>query len=153
MKLKPQHKAYILKHEQDIRESNWQEFFRFSEDFPGGIGGPLYLANISFMDELKCVPWYAFYKCTGLNSIIIPYGVTWIDCGAFCECSGLTSISIPASVTRIGDYAFYNISTDLKINYGGTKEQWKQIRKKKNAFIDTYYTVKCVDGNIVKKRK
>ena len=75
----------------------------------------------------------AFYYCSGLTSITIPYSVTSIgnsafrDCfrltsvtignsvtsigySAFYGCSSLTSITIPNSVTSIGDYAFYDCS-------------------------------------------
>jgi len=46
--------------------------------------------------------------CTGLTSIILPYGVTSIGWQAFYGYSKLTSITIPNSVTSIGNYAFYD---------------------------------------------
>ena len=52
----------------------------------------------------------AFYRCSGLTSVMIGDGVTSIGYRAFSYCSGLTSVTIPDSVTRIGDYAFYNCS-------------------------------------------
>ena len=52
---------------------------------------------------------YAFSGCSGLTSVTIPDGVTYIGSG-FSSCSGLTSITIPDSVTRIGSYAFYGCS-------------------------------------------
>ena len=49
---------------------------------------------------------YAFYGCTGLNSIDIPASVTSIGMSAFDGCTGLTGVVIPNSVTSIGTYAF-----------------------------------------------
>jgi hypothetical protein len=53
---------------------------------------------------------YAFYGCSGLESITIPDSVTSIGNYAFYGCSGLESITIPDSVTSIGNYAFYGCS-------------------------------------------
>ena len=51
---------------------------------------------------------FAFGRCHGLTSIIIPNSVTSIGHQAFDGCGGLTSITIPNSVTSIGSSAFYN---------------------------------------------
>ena len=48
----------------------------------------------------------AFYKCSGLKSVIIPNSVTSIGSFAFYDCSRLTSVTIPNSVTSIGESAF-----------------------------------------------
>ena len=53
---------------------------------------------------------YAFYRCSGLTSVIILDSVTSIGNSAFRGCSGLTSVTIPDSVTSIGNYAFRNCS-------------------------------------------
>ena len=243
MNLKPEHKEYILNHDKDIRDGNWNEFFK-SDEYPDGIGEPLCLANIPFMQALKRVPdsvfrsyekltsitipdgvtsigAWAFCNCTGLTSIIIPNSVTSISFSAFADCCNLASITIPKgvtnignrafqncssltsitipnsvtsigylafsgcnslksvtipghvksiewetfqncnnlksvtipkSVTSIGDGAFSNIPTDLVITYKGTKEQWAQIYSN-DAFEDTYFTVNCIDGQIVKRKK
>lgn len=49
---------------------------------------------------------FAFYGCTGLNSVSIPSSVTLIDTEAFGGCTSLTSVTIPESVTEIGWGAF-----------------------------------------------
>lgn len=103
--LKPEHKQHILEHEQDIREGNWEEFFK-PDMYTLGIGEPLYLANIPFMEYLKRVPEYAFYDSEKLTSVVIPAGVTSIGRLAFCSCTGITSITIPDSVTSISFGAF-----------------------------------------------
>lgn len=48
----------------------------------------------------------AFYSCSGLTSVEIPYGVTSIGVSAFTNCTKLTSIEIPDSVISIGKSAF-----------------------------------------------
>ena len=50
---------------------------------------------------------YAFAYCSGLTSLTLPSGITWIGESAFSYCSGLTSIYVYAEkVPRIGRYAF-----------------------------------------------
>lgn len=220
--LESQHKQYILEHEQDIREGKWKEFFKSSK-YPTGIGEPLYLSKIPFMEALGYIPGEVFYNCTEMTSITIPENVTSIGTGAFFNCTGLTSVNIPASVTSIGydafsectglttvtfgenskltsigddafyncnslteitipnrvtnigkyafelcsnltavtipasvtiisDYAFNGCSSLTNITYEGTKEQWSQIYNK-DSFINTYFTVNCIDGKLVRKRK
>ena len=58
-------------------------------------------------DEVKHIGAYAFYRCSGLTSIVIPEGVTGIGNDAFWGCSNLPSLVIPEGVTSIGDSVFY----------------------------------------------
>lgn len=69
----------------------------------------------------------AFYNCSGLTNIAIPYSITSIGDSAFRGCSALTSIIIPNSVTSIGVAAFYECSSltnitipDGAISIGGS---------------------------------
>ena len=64
----------------------------------------------------------AFDGCSGLTSITLPSGVTWIGGYAFDGCSGLTSLTIPSGVTGIGDNAFDGCSglTSLTIPFSVT---------------------------------
>ena len=42
--------------------------------------------------SVTSIGWYAFYGCSGLNSITIPNSVTFIDIYAFCDCRSLISV-------------------------------------------------------------
>ena len=68
------------------------------------------LTSIIIPNSVTSIGDYAFDGCSGLTSIIIPNSVTSIAYGAFGGCSGLTSITIPNSVTSIGNGAFYGCS-------------------------------------------
>lgn len=94
---------------------------------------------------------FAFYKCEGLKSIVIPKGVTSIGYEAFYYCLNLTSVTISDSVTSFAFEAFRGCSNLTTINYEGTMEQWNSIEKADSwdKFIDSY-TVHCADGDIVK---
>ena len=58
---------------------------------------------------VKCVGDRAFYNCTNLASVSIPYGVTSIGEEAFAGCTNLDHISIPKSVNHIGRVAFLQV--------------------------------------------
>ena len=48
----------------------------------------------------------AFYKCAGLEELVISEGVTEIGDYAFSDCIDLREVVIPEGVTRIGCWAF-----------------------------------------------
>ena len=107
----------------------------------------------------------AFYKCTGLESFVIPAGVTKIDskvfsgCSslesitipaavtyigydAFSQCSGLKSVVIPSAVKTVGDFAFQGCSAIENVYYTGSETQWKSM------YIGTYNN-DMLNANIV----
>ncbi len=73
-------------------------------------------------DGITSIGSFAFYGCSGLNSVTIPNSVTSIGGWAFNGCSGLTSVTIPDGVTSIGSFAFYGCSglTSVTIPNGVT---------------------------------
>ena len=48
----------------------------------------------------------AFYGCSGLTSVTIPYGVTSIGNSAFSNCCNMAYVAFPDSLSSIGDWAF-----------------------------------------------
>ena len=109
------------------------------------------LTSVTIPDSVTGIGSSAFRGCSGLTSVTIPDSVTTIGDSAFRDCRGLTSVTIPDGVTSIGDSAFSGCSGLTEINYGGTKQQWYDIRKGYNWNIGTgNYTVHCTDGDIAK---
>ncbi len=65
------------------------------------------LKQVSFGKNVTFIDGGAFERC-GLEEIVIPDTITFINIGAFANCVNLEKISIPASVTEIGEDAFKN---------------------------------------------
>ena len=79
--------------------------------------------------SVTSIDYCAFSWCDSLTNIVIPDGVTSIGDNAFEDCSSLESISIPDSVTSIWDWAFSRCYSLQTIEYTGTEEQWKAVKK------------------------
>ncbi len=126
--------------------------FGYYSSNPLCYGGELYINGVLVTDVVLTtatkISNYAFYNCSSLTSVVIGNSVTSIGESAFRDCTLLTSIEIPDSVTSIGRNAFYSCSSLKRINYSGTKAQWKAISK--GYYWATYVdaTVYCSDGNI-----
>ncbi len=75
------------------------------------------LANGSFVDAVNLISidlnqatvygQDAFFRCSGLESLTLPEGVTDLSGSVFAYCSGLKNVSLPSTLKVIGDYAFY----------------------------------------------
>ena len=63
-----------------------------------------------FSNTLKKIGDYAFYQCSGIQSVTIPNSVTTICDKAFWQCRYMESLSIGKNVTSIGKYAFSSCS-------------------------------------------
>ena len=60
----------------------------------------------SFLPGTRWIGSAAFDRCTNLETIVLPEGITHIGSRAFRDCAQLESITIPASVGVVGDLAF-----------------------------------------------
>ena len=66
---------------------------------------------IRFDGVLTKIGSRAFYGCTTLTSVNVPYGVKTIGGNAFYGCKSLTSVTLPDSITSLGTYAFYKCTS------------------------------------------
>ena len=82
------------------------------------------LSTVTFGKNVKTVPAYAFYGCSGMTGDLkIPDSVASIGEYAFLDCNGLESVTIGSGMTSIGNYAFSGcngLTGDLKIPDGVT---------------------------------
>ena len=106
------------------------------------------LTSVTIGNGVASIGDYAFNGCTSLTSVTIPNSVTSIGSCAFEDCTSLTSVTIPDSVTSIGFEAFYNCTNLIRVNYSGTKSQWKAITIGSDNYCLTHAFIKCADGII-----
>lgn len=119
-----------------------------SIDF-GAFWGCKKLTDITIPNNVKSIGRCAFLGC-GFTSIKIPDNGIVIGDYAFSNCKSLTNMMIPSSVTSIGESMFGGSRKLTKITFGGTKQQWKNIKKKRMWYVNDGMELKiaCTDGNI-----
>ena len=83
-----------------------------------------------------------------LTDYTIKDGTRIIANNAFYNCTSLTSVTIPDSVTSIGYYAFSGCTNLIRVNYSGTKSQWKAITIGYDNSYLTRAIIICTDGII-----
>lgn len=83
--------------------------------------------------------------------VTIPDNIEYLDVNSF-AISDLTTISLPANLRYIDRFAFYDTPHLQSIEFRGTKEQWKKVRKIP-SWISRYSITKvekiiCKDGEV-----
>lgn len=76
-------------------------------------------------DGTRYIADSAFWRCSSLESIILPDGMIGFGDSTFWLCKNLKSIRIPESMIKLGYWGFYACDSFNEIYYEGTKEQWK----------------------------
>ena len=100
-------------------------------------------------EQLSSIGGHAFSQNSNLEIAIIPLGIKEIGPSAFSNCPNLKVVSIPTSVTKIGYNAFFGCKKLARINYGGRKNEWKNIVRGSNWLASSGTSVVvCVDGAI-----
>lgn len=129
------------------------------------------LVEVKLSKSLKYIPTQMFAECINLKNIVIPQSVTKVGDEAFygCEkleklvfpnkvtciknsfnyCKSLLSITIPQSVKLIQTQTFEECPKLFRINYNGTKAQWKEIKIESDNEDLKNIVVHCKDGNIL----
>lgn len=71
-----------------------------------GTGGAIDIPSNIAGVAVACIGSNAFYECTNILSVTIPFGVTNIGENAFRSCYNMVRVDIPDSIQNIGDRAF-----------------------------------------------
>ena len=98
----------------------------------------------------KSIGGHAFAENQNLTVANIPVEVTKLGNSAFANCLNLKVVSLPAGLKEIGFNCFFNCVELERINYAGTKEEWRKITRGSNWLAKAKTTeVLCLDGAIV----
>ena len=84
--------------------------------YTGDIVVPAQVTSEGVTYNVTGVGAKAFYKCTGMTSVVLPEGLKSIAKEAFYGCTALPAITIPSTVTEILSYAFYNCKALTSVN-------------------------------------
>ena len=64
-------------------------------------------------------------------------------------CENLTEVFIPKTVLIIDSYSFSDCPSLREIHYGGTKQEWRKIKKHGTwKLASPIQTIHCIDGDI-----
>ena len=115
-----------------------------------GVTKLKYEQSSTLPPNLTSIGGHAFAENQNLIVANIPVEVTKIGNSAFANCLKLKVVSIPDSVIEIGFNCFFNCVELERINYSGTKEQWKKIARGSNWLAKAKTSeVTCIDGVII----
>lgn len=109
-----------------------------------------YEGSPTLPNSLPNIGGHAFAENQSLVVANIPSHITKLGASAFANCLNLQVVSIPRSVIEIGFNCFFNCASLERINYGGTKEEWRRIKRGSNWLTKAKTSeVICLDGTII----
>ena len=109
-----------------------------------------YESSKTLPQNLTSIGGHAYAENQALEIANIPLGIDKLGNGAFANCLSLKVVSLPESVREIGANCFFNCIELQRINYAGTKEQWRSVRRGSNWLAKAKTTeVVCNDGAVV----
>jgi hypothetical protein len=74
--------------------------------------------------NLRTIGEWAFFNCSALESINLPYGLECIGSRAFQRCSALKLEELPETLVSVGENAFYGCERETR----GVLERWESAR-------------------------
>ena len=83
----------------------------YSKDGKRLLKGNSILTEYTVRKGTRVICDHAFYHCSSLTSLTLPFSLQLIGGGAFSDCYSLTSLTLPSSLQSIGDYAFYDCNS------------------------------------------
>lgn len=101
-------------------------------------------------NNLTSIGGHAYSQNQALTIANIPLGVPSLGNGAFSNCLKLKVVTIPKSVKEIGMNCFFNCASLERVNYAGTKDEWRKVKRGSNWLAKAKTTkVVCTDGVLV----
>lgn len=115
-----------------LDSNNYKELYNYVSDVSivtGQLTRLLYSLGFDPLRNLTFVPRNFLYsQHYPPTYVTIPDNIEYLDVYSFAKCD-LTTISLPASLRYIDKFAFYDTAYLESIEFRGTKEQWKKVRK------------------------
>ena len=150
--------SYIKKNP-EFRElmdsNNYKELYGYVSDVAivtGQLTHLLYSLGFDPLRDLTSVPRNFLYgqNCSPIY-VTVPDNIEYLDVYSFARCD-LTTISLPATLSYIDRYVFFDTPYLERIEFRGTKEQWKKVRKIpgwiSGSVITDVKKVICKDGKV-----
>ncbi len=72
--------------------------------------------------DFKVLSYCTFLRCTALEEVALPEGLTEIEMSAFRYCTSLQGITLPASLKTVGPYAFESCISLEKVDFAEGSE-------------------------------
>ncbi len=96
----------------------------YDNEYSGNVNIPSTVTYNGTTYDVTAIGEYAFYNCTGLQSVNIPNSVITIGERAFYNCNNLKFyvLTIPNSVKNINVHAFHGCTALQTVNFGNSLE-------------------------------
>lgn len=138
-----------------LDSNNYKELYNYVSDVSivtGQLTRLLYSLGFDPLRNLTFVPKYFLYgqNCSPIY-VTVPDRIEYLDVYSFARCD-LATISLPDTLRYIDKYVFFDTPYLERIEFRGTKEQWKKVRKIpgwiSGSTITDVKKIICKDGKV-----